>query len=173
MTHSIVFGQRHANLTKPRELHPGFSWFFSCIQPSFQERKGTHPDVLIPLYQNIRYKYFRYLIRYVVDLSPDTDIWSAIYQLLDSLHTLSPTLSGIFPSHRGTPVNTSSSRLADSETREIVERGLFYKIKNCVYRGVRGFFEKHFSSDGWGEREKEMIKHVLVAYSRRWKKLSL
>ncbi|KAM4061363.1 kinase [Hirsutella rhossiliensis] len=72
---------------------------------------------------------FRPLISSVVDNAPDVNIWDAVLSLIDTLNSLTPPPSSIVPTYKGTPVKTSSSRLADSETRDIVERGALLRDK--------------------------------------------
>ncbi|KAI1475422.1 hypothetical protein F4774DRAFT_292185 [Daldinia eschscholtzii] len=126
---------------------------------------------------NIRYKLrtstsfqfaqFRSLVDAVIADSPDIDIWVAIFNLIAdaNLSTLLP--SSITPTFRRTPVKASSNRLANSETREIVERDLFEEMRNCIFRNVGGFWDKFFKS--WNKEQDEMLKGILTAYNgKRW-----
>lgn len=62
------------------------------------------------------------------------------------------------------------SRLANSETRDIVEGELFEEIKNCTFRNVGGFWDKFFNSKSWRKEQKAMLKGVLIAHDgKRWK----
>ncbi|KAK2589748.1 hypothetical protein QQS21_012574, partial [Conoideocrella luteorostrata] len=88
---------------------------------------------------------FNTLIDTVVSNAPDTDIWTAVINLIEAVNPSTPPPTSIIPTGFGTPVSRSSSRLADSETRDIIERELFYEIRNCTHRGVPGFFEKHYN----------------------------
>ncbi|GAB0135297.1 hypothetical protein EsDP_00003640 [Epichloe bromicola] len=107
------------------------------------------------------------LVRHVVDKSADTDIWETTFNIINTLSDLAPPPSNIAPTFRGTPVKTSSSRLADSETRDIVERELFEEIKNCTFRNVGGFWDKFFNC--WREEQKAMLKGILRAHDgERW-----
>jgi hypothetical protein len=60
--------------------------------------------------------------------SPDRTIWAAVFDLIEVLGPLTPPPSSIAPTFQGTPIETSSSRLADGETRDIVEGELFFEI---------------------------------------------
>ncbi|KAK3175546.1 hypothetical protein K4F52_010179 [Lecanicillium sp. MT-2017a] len=122
---------------------------------------------LFPIQQNVQgssltFSHFRPLIDAVVAQSPDTDIWKAVINLIDAVNPSTPPPRSIVPTALGTPVRRSSSRLADSETRVIVERELFYEIRNCTHRGVPGFFEKHFDSTKWTKKQQKMLKSILA-----------
>ncbi|KJK84795.1 hypothetical protein H633G_11423, partial [Metarhizium anisopliae BRIP 53284] len=62
---------------------------------------------------------FKPLIDVVVTNSTDAEIWAAVIDLINTVHPGIPPPSTIAPTFKGTPVKTSSSRLADSETRDI------------------------------------------------------
>ncbi|KAJ3497186.1 hypothetical protein NLG97_g2092 [Lecanicillium saksenae] len=116
---------------------------------------GTNVAVkLLSIMQHVRgglikFDYFRPLVDAVATDSPDTDIWASIINLVDAVNPSTPPPPSIIPTSRGTPVKTSSSRFDDSETRDIVEHELFYKIEDYTYRGVPGFIEKHFDTTNW------------------------
>ncbi|KAI8963080.1 hypothetical protein F5Y11DRAFT_320796 [Daldinia sp. FL1419] len=110
---------------------------------------------------------FRPLVDAVIANSPDIDIWVAVFNLIADVNPSTPPPSGIAPTFRGTPVKTSSSQLADSETRKIVERELFEEMKSCIFRNVGGFWDKFFKS--WNKEQDEMLKGILTAYNgKRW-----
>ncbi|KAH7629789.1 hypothetical protein B0T09DRAFT_399404 [Sordaria sp. MPI-SDFR-AT-0083] len=109
---------------------------------------------------------FRPLVRLVVDNSDDTAIWAAVFSLLDTLTPRTPRLRPTVPStFKGTPVKTSSNRLADSATREMVERELFHEIKNCTFRDVGGFLDKFFDPKSWRNEQKAMLEKIKTAHN--------
>jgi hypothetical protein len=113
---------------------------------------------------------FRPLVRLVVDTSADADIWEAVFNVIKVVGTLTPPLPSIAPTFRGTPIKISSSRLSDSETRDVVERELFGEMKNCTFRSVGGFWDKYFDSGSWRKEQTAMLKEVLTAHDgTRWK----
>ncbi|KAK9445211.1 serine/threonine-protein kinase Sgk2 [Metarhizium brunneum] len=112
--------------------------------------KETLADNLFPLYPSVRKgsfkrEHFRHLIRCIIDKASDIDIWEAVFSIIKSLSALTPPRSSITPTFKGTPVKTSSSRLADSETRDIIKGELFKEIKNYTFRNVKGFYNKFFN----------------------------
>ncbi|KAI3317111.1 serine/threonine-protein kinase Sgk2 [Xylariaceae sp. AK1471] len=112
---------------------------------------------------------FRPLVRHVVDNSPDNIIWAAVFSLIDVLGSLTPPPSSIVPTFQGTPIKTSSSRLADSETREIVEGELFEEIKKCTFRNVGGFWDRFFDPKSWCKEQKAMLEGVLTTHDgKKW-----
>ncbi|KAL7937847.1 serine/threonine-protein kinase Sgk2 [Trichoderma chlorosporum] len=112
---------------------------------------------------------FRPLMSSVVDNAPDVDIWDAVLNLIETLSPLTPP-SSVVPTYRGTPVKSSSSQLADSRTRDIFERGLFFEIKDCVYRNVQGFWDKFFDSSSWCKEKKQMLRDILEAHDgKKWR----
>ncbi|KAI1311662.1 serine/threonine-protein kinase Sgk2 [Xylaria venustula] len=94
----------------------------------------------------------------------------AVFDIIGKLSALTPPPSSIAPTFQGTPVRSSSSRLSDSETRDIVERKLFFEIRNCTFRDVGGFCNKFFNTKSWDERQKEMLEFVMAEHDgNRWK----
>ncbi|XP_044714552.1 uncharacterized protein HRG_11906 [Hirsutella rhossiliensis] len=117
----------------------------------------------------VKLDHFRPLIRSVVNNAPDVVIWDAVFGLIDTLSALTSPPSSIVPTYKGTPVKTSSSRLADGETRDIVERELFFEIKDCTFRNVGGFCDKFFDSKSWRKEQKVMLKRMMVAHDgKKW-----
>ncbi|RVD82866.1 uncharacterized protein DFL_007277 [Arthrobotrys flagrans] len=114
---------------------------------------------------------FRPLIDVVVNSSrTDTDIWAAVIDLIEAVRPSTPqNFTAATPTFFGTPVKTSSSRLADSETREIVEKELFHEVKRCTFRNVKGFWDKFFDSESWDEERKAMLKGMMAEHDgRKW-----
>ncbi|PHH87968.1 hypothetical protein CDD83_8169 [Cordyceps sp. RAO-2017] len=118
----------------------------------------------------VKSAHFRSLIRCVTDHeSSDIDIWEAVFNSIESLSALTPPPSSTAPTFDGTPIKTSSSRLADSETRDIVEGELFYEIKDCTFRNVGGFWDKFFDSKRWHKEQKVILKGMMAAHDgKRW-----
>ncbi|OAA51794.1 serine/threonine-protein kinase Sgk2 [Metarhizium rileyi] len=136
---------------------------------------GNVADKLFPVRQKVRlggslnFSHFRTLLDTIINKSPDTDVWSAVIALIDAVNPPTPPPSSIVRTACGTPVKTSSSRLADSETRDIIERELFYEIRDCTHRSVPGFFEKHFDSTKWTKKQKNMLRSILANHDgARW-----
>ncbi|KAL7938215.1 serine/threonine-protein kinase Sgk2 [Trichoderma chlorosporum] len=102
------------------------------------------------------------LIRHVIDKGTDIDIWQAVFVIIDKK---TPQLNSLATTFRGTPIKGSSGRLADSETREIVERELFSEIKDCTFRNVGGFFDKFFNPEGWSAEQRLMVQALMAAHN--------
>lgn len=66
------------------------------------------------------------------------------------------------PTFFGMPVETSSSRLAGSETRNVLEGELFEEIKGCTFRNVGGFCDKFFDSKRWRKEQKKMLEGMMT-----------
>ncbi|KAI1357222.1 serine/threonine-protein kinase Sgk2, partial [Xylaria arbuscula] len=112
---------------------------------------------------------FCILVRHVVSNSSDNDIWGAVFDIIDNLGALTPPPSSIAPTFQGTPIKSSSSRLSDSETRDIVEREIFFEIRNCTFRDVGGFCDKFFNTKSWDKRTNEILKGVIAEHDgNRW-----
>ena len=127
---------------------------------------------LLPILQHVRggaanLDQFQPLVQHVADNSPDQTIWATVFDLIDILGPLTPPSSSIAPTFQGTPIKTSSSRLADSETRDIVEGELFFEIKDCTFRNVGGFLDKFFSPKSWSKDQKAMLEGIMTAYDRK------
>ncbi|KJZ69584.1 hypothetical protein HIM_11021 [Hirsutella minnesotensis 3608] len=112
---------------------------------------------------------FRALFASVIDNeSTDVDIWEAVFTIIESLDALSPP-SSIAPTFKGTPVKPSSSRLGDSETRDIVEGELFFEIRDCTFRNVSGFWDRFFDSKRWRKEQKAMLQKLTTAHDgKKW-----
>lgn len=143
--------------------------------PSKSGRNKNLAEDIVQIYHDIqkpefKYEHFRPLVRHIIDKSSDIDIYAAVCRLVDTTNALTPPPSSIVPTFHGTPIKPSSSRLADSETREILERELFLEVKDCVYRDVGGFFEKHFNPKSWSKKARQMLKSVMTAHNgKKWK----
>ncbi|PVH92748.1 serine/threonine-protein kinase Sgk2 [Periconia macrospinosa] len=117
----------------------------------------------------IKLDQFRHLVHHVIDKSPDIQIWEDVLNIIDTLSAPTPPSSSIAPTFRGTPIKSSSSRLADSETRDIIEGELFEEIKNCTFRNVGGFWDKFFDPRSWRKEQNAMLKRILTAHDgKRW-----
>lgn len=110
---------------------------------------------------------FRPLVGHVVNKSADNAIWAAVFSLVKSLDT--PPPSNMAATFKGTPVKASSDRLADSETREMMERELFEEIKNCTFRNVGGFWDKFFVPARWRDEQRVMLRSMMTTHDgHRW-----
>lgn len=109
------------------------------------------------------------LVVHIANKSSDNTIWSEVFRLVGAF-ACNQNLRSIPPTLYGTPIETSSSRLSDSEVREAVEGEIFHEIKICTFRNVGGFWDKHFNSQIWSEEQNEMLKGILTAHGEnRWK----
>ncbi|TWU70914.1 hypothetical protein ED733_000409 [Metarhizium rileyi] len=132
--------------------------------------KETLADDLFPIYLSVRRgslksEHFCRLFRCIIDKATDIDIWEAVFSIVESLSALTPPQSIIAPTFQGTPVKTSSSRLGDSETRDIIEGELFEEIKHCTFRNVKGFFDKFFNPQNWRREQKAMLRAMMTAHN--------
>ncbi|KAK7229650.1 hypothetical protein V2G26_001820 [Clonostachys chloroleuca] len=146
----------------------------TALNLSTSNGDGDVAGQLFAIRQEIRkgklhFAYFRPLVDIVVANSPDIDIWSAVFDLITAVSPSTPLSSSIAPTFKGTPIKTSSNRIADSETREIVERELFYEIKDCTFRNVRGFCDKFFNPQSWRMEQKEMLEALMAEHDgKKW-----
>ena len=106
------------------------------------------------------------LVRSVCADSPDTEIWAAAVGLIESVKLSTPPRTNVIPTYLGTPVKSSSSNLASSETRDDnVERELFLEIQDCTHRDVTGFFTKHLKLANWAKEKKEMFERIMARHN--------
>ncbi|KAI1157318.1 hypothetical protein F5B18DRAFT_657823 [Nemania serpens] len=118
----------------------------------------------------VKPNHFCALVHHVVSKSPDIAIWEAVFDIIDNIGSFTPPAPSIAPTFQGTPVRSSSSRLSDSETCDIVERELFFEIRDCTFRNVGGFCDKFFNTKSWDARQKEMLEAVMAEHDgNRWK----
>ena len=119
--------------------------------------------------QNLDHRHFHALSRLVINNAPDVDIWSAVFDLTNTLLRVTPPGS-IRPSLDCTPVTRSSTVFEGSEqTRDIIEHELFYEINGCTYRGVDGFFDKYFERRDQSRDSRKMSTSMRAQHKRgRW-----
>ncbi|KAI0525828.1 serine/threonine-protein kinase Sgk2 [Xylaria bambusicola] len=147
----------------------------TAFKLSSPDGSGNVAAKLFSIQQHVRgglmkLDHFYSLFHHVVSNSSDIDIWEAVFDIIDNLGVLTPPPSSIAPTFQGTPVRSSSSRLSDREPRNIVERELFFEIRDCTFRDVGGFCDKFFNTKSWDERQKEMLESVMAEHDgNRWK----
>ncbi|ATY66737.1 serine threonine-kinase Sgk2 [Cordyceps militaris] len=135
----------------------------ACNLPSFALR-------LFTIRQNVRggllkFDQFRPLVN-ALGTNSDTDIWTAVINLVAAVAAVDPSTpprSSIASTFNATPIRSSSSRLADTENREIVQ--LFEEIRKCTFRGVGGFWDKFFDSERWHKENKTMLQGMMTAHN--------
>jgi len=138
---------------------------FSLPSP---DGRGDVASVLLAILKRIRgglvdLGQFRPLIEHAI-ASSDVHIWEEVYTIIETVSDITPP-SSLAATFKGTPVKSSSSRLADTETRDIVERELFFEIKDCTFRNVDGFVDKFFNVESWNREQKAMLKGVMAAHN--------
>ncbi|KAK2603987.1 hypothetical protein QQS21_003823 [Conoideocrella luteorostrata] len=152
---ALVVSQAAYNLTAPDSNGNVAARLFSIQQ---RVRGGV-----------MKVDHFSRLVDVVVANSPDSDIWATVFNLITALSPSTPPRSSITPTFKATPIKTSSSRLADSETREIVEGELFEEMKHCTFRGVKGFHDKFFNPKNWSKEAEASRKKIMTAHDgKRW-----
>ncbi|KJZ74259.1 hypothetical protein HIM_06265 [Hirsutella minnesotensis 3608] len=98
------------------------------------------------------YSYYRPLVRLVLRKASDSEIWSAVLDLITTLTRVTPPES-VPATFDSTPItHSSASQQGVEQTRELVERKVFEEIRLCTYRDVEGFFEKYFEGKDWTRR---------------------
>ncbi|EFW14915.1 conserved hypothetical protein [Coccidioides posadasii str. Silveira] len=108
---------------------------------------------------DFNYDHYRPLVRLVLEKAPDTDIWRAVLDLIDTRET---TPSSVPRSFDATPVRfTSSSQKGSEQTRRLVEGRIFEEIRGCTFRDVGGFFAKYFEGKDWSARVDAICQRIL------------
>ncbi|KJZ70353.1 hypothetical protein HIM_10244 [Hirsutella minnesotensis 3608] len=116
------------------------------------------------------YSYYRPLVRLVLQRASDSEIWSAVLDLISTLTRVTPPAS-VPATFDSTPItHSSASQQGAEQTRELVERKVFEEIRFCTYRDVEGFFEKYFDRQEWTRRALDVYeatkdRHVDGAWS--------
>ena len=106
------------------------------------------------------YDRFRSLSLLVINRRPDVDIWTAVFDLINTFSHVTPPPSAP-ASLDETPVIRSSSSFQGSEqTRKILDPALFYEIQHCTYRNVEGFFQKYFENKSWERRSNVILRSI-------------
>ncbi|KAJ8131717.1 hypothetical protein O1611_g1910 [Lasiodiplodia mahajangana] len=157
---ALSFSEAASDLPSPREASTPVTGDLLCIIHSLRKRVVVKLDP------------FRPLLRHVVDNSPDAIIWAAVFRLINVLGPfITPYIPpfSIVPTFKRTPIDTSSSQLADSETRDIIERELFEEIKQCTFRNVGKFWDKFFEPKSWRKEQKAMLEEIITAHDgKKW-----
>ncbi|KAI1288763.1 serine/threonine-protein kinase Sgk2 [Xylaria venustula] len=134
----------------------------TALSLSSPDGSGDVATKLFYIYKHVRkvlvnLDHFCGLVHHVVSKSSDIDIWEAVFNIINNLSALTPPSSSIAPTFQGTPIKSSSSRLSDGETRDIVDRELFFEIRDCTFR------------NNWHKGQKEMLEAVMVEHDgNRW-----
>lgn len=101
---------------------------------------------------DLKYNCCRPLARLVIQRASDSEIWSAVLDLITDLSRVTPPAS-VPVTFDSTPItHSSASQQGGEQTREVVERKIFEEIRCCTYRDVEGFFEKYFEGKAWTRR---------------------
>ncbi|KJZ68222.1 hypothetical protein HIM_12387 [Hirsutella minnesotensis 3608] len=128
--------------------------------------------VLVRRVQNgdFTYSYYRPLTKLIIHNASDSEIWSAVLDLISTLTRVTPPAS-VPATFDSTPItHSSASQQGAEQTRELVERKVFEEIRFCTYRDVEGFFEKYFDRKEWTRRALDIYEatkdqHVDGAWS--------
>ena len=105
--------------------------------------------------EDLDYIYFRVLSRPIINYVSNTDIWGAVFNIVNTLLCVifSTTIASTFDD---TSVTYSLSFFEDSEQiRKNLKPKLFYKINNCMYQNVIDFFDKYFKEKSWSRKNKK------------------
>uniref|UniRef100_A0A0B7K8U1 EKC/KEOPS complex subunit BUD32 n=1 Tax=Bionectria ochroleuca TaxID=29856 RepID=A0A0B7K8U1_BIOOC len=106
------------------------------------------------------------LARCIVANSPDIEIWSAVFALIDALSPPTPPTSSVAPTFKGTPVKSSSSRQRDA--RDHRERA-FPRDQGLHLRNVGRFCDKFFNPKGWCKEQRAILEAVMAEYDgKKW-----
>jgi hypothetical protein len=109
---------------------------------------------------DFNYDDYRQLVRLVARKASDSDIWSAVLDLVAKLSRRTPPTS-ILATFDSTPItHSSASQQGSEQTRALVERKVFEEIRFCTYRDVEGFFEKYFEGKDWTRRASKAYEAV-------------
>ena len=118
---------------------------------------------------SLKFSDFGPLVDAVVAKSPDTDIWTAVINLIKVVSPPTPPTSTQVPTNIATPLRSSSARISDSETSQIIEQELFFEIRDCIHRSVPGFFKKFFNPATWNDQQSRMLKCLLTHHNgKKW-----
>ncbi|KJZ69251.1 hypothetical protein HIM_11354 [Hirsutella minnesotensis 3608] len=128
--------------------------------------------VLVRRVQNgdFTYSYYRPLTKLIIHNASNSEIWSAVLDLISTLTRVTPP-SSVPATFDSTPItHSSASQQGAEQTRELVERKVFEEIRFCTYRDVEGFFEKYFDRKEWTRRALDVYeatkdRHVDGAWS--------
>ncbi|KAI1132176.1 serine/threonine-protein kinase Sgk2 [Nemania abortiva] len=107
----------------------------------------------------IKPSHFRALIRCVNANVPDLEVWEAVFLLVEDLSAIAPPIEGL-------PVRASADDLPNYEEREILEREVFFEIKDC---NVGGFCDKFFNPKTWTKEQRDMLGALMAEHDgKKW-----
>jgi Fungal protein kinase len=97
------------------------------------------------------------LLRLVVELADDLDIWNAVYSLVTRSKRTPPTVCNeIF---QDTPLrSTSSSQQGSEQTHDEIDDRILQEIDGCVYSNTRGFYKKYFEERSWSSAVEQIAR---------------
>ncbi|KAI0804208.1 serine/threonine-protein kinase Sgk2 [Xylaria sp. FL0064] len=144
-------------------------YILSGTKPALQFGKGIEIfQIRIDiLYDKAELDQFCRLVGLVVDKSSDALIWTAVFDVIDNFRQRTPPSSiphYLAPTFNGTPIKTSSNRLADDEKRDKIEAELFVELRNSTFRNIQTFCDKFFNPENWNEEQRVMLQEVMKAY---------
>ncbi|KAF3484188.1 uncharacterized protein GIQ15_03512 [Arthroderma uncinatum] len=117
---------------------------------------------------HFNYSQYRPLVQLVIQRALDTEIWEAVYTLLDAISPTRTPPSIPLPFY-GMPARFLSSSSSSSsswsrvseQTHELVEARLFEEIRECTHKDVEGFFSKYFEGKDWNAQAEAVSRRML------------
>ncbi|KAI0190238.1 serine/threonine-protein kinase Sgk2 [Xylaria flabelliformis] len=103
---------------------------------------------------------FRPLIDVVLRNSPDTVVWAAFLDLVESIQKPSTPPASLPAAYLETSSRTNTSRLDDKANAKSVKQKLFFEIKSCTFREVTGFWQKYFNNESCQQQQKNMYDQM-------------
>ncbi|KAI1150741.1 serine/threonine-protein kinase Sgk2 [Nemania diffusa] len=104
------------------------------------------------------------LVDAIVANLPDTDVWTAVLDLIQLIKPQTSPLCSLPPTFSGTPVEAYSDQLDYGESPDRIERDLFSEVGNCTFRGVGGFWDKFFNPQSWQPDQRHILDQMVAQH---------
>ncbi|KJZ71187.1 hypothetical protein HIM_09442 [Hirsutella minnesotensis 3608] len=123
---------------------------------------------------DLKYSYYRHLVRLVIQKASDFDVWSAVLDLITKLTRATPPTSA--PATFNVTLTTYSFpwQQGSEQTWRKAKPRVYEEIRRCTHRRGGGSHEKYFK-DKWNERAKQIWQAITSRYSgsdEGWTQLS-
>ncbi|EAS30827.3 uncharacterized protein CIMG_13044 [Coccidioides immitis RS] len=93
---------------------------------------------------NFNYNHYRPLVRLILEKAPDTDIWKAVLDLINTVSHETP-LSSI-------PFLFDATPKGPEQTCLLIKERIFEETYKCIFQDIKSFFIKYFEEKNWSTR---------------------
>ncbi|KAI9375562.1 kinase-like domain-containing protein [Aspergillus egyptiacus] len=111
---------------------------------------------------DVSYTHYRPPVKLVIQKASDSDIWSAVLDLIATLSRAITKPASLHPApNNSTPISSTFASEQDTEQiKQLVDARVFEEIQGCTYSDVQGFYEKYFEGKDWTDRAQDVYESI-------------